>query len=188
MYRVGVIYRIGFVDDEIAELLARTLSHVFEDVKFYVGPTLQPPIEAYDWSRRQYRSELILEMLRRAGKPQALILGVAGVDAYADALNFVFGEAILGGGVAVVYTRRLDPRFYGREWSEKLFFERLLKESMHELGHAIGLEHCDLPGCVMSFSNSIIEVDAKQLAFCSRCAGKLASIGIRVSRRFMLNV
>lgn len=188
MYRVGIIYRIGFVDDEIAELLAKTLSNVFENVEFYTGPTLQPPLEAYDWSRRQYRSELILEMLRRVGRSQTLVLGVAGVDAYADALNFVFGEALLGGGVAVVYTRRLDPRFYGEVWNEELFFERLLKESMHELGHAVGLEHCDLSGCVMSFSNSITEVDAKQAAFCGRCVRRLASVGIRVSQRFILNI
>ena len=187
MYRIGVIYRIGSTDDEIIEQLAKTLSSVFENMEFYIGPTLQPPLEAYDWSRRQYRSELILEMLKRASRPQTLVLGVASVDAYADALNFVFGEAVLGGGVAVVYTRRLDPRFYGGSWNEELFFERLLKESMHELGHAIGLEHCAYP-CVMSFSNSIVEVDAKQAAFCTTCVRKLASIGIRINQRYHIKI
>lgn len=185
---MGIIYRIGFVDNEIVERLARMLSNVFENVEFYVGPILEPPLEAYDWGRRQYRSELILEMLKRISKPRTLVLGVAGVDAYADALNFVFGEALLGGGVAVVYTRRLDPRFYGETWNEELFFERLLKESMHELGHAIGLEHCTFSSCVMNFSNSIVEVDAKQAAFCMRCVKRLASIGIRVGQRYHIKI
>ncbi len=53
------------------------------------------------------------------------------------------------------------------------FFERVKKELLHELGHTFGLGHCQDKGCIMSFSNSVLEVDLKGLGFCSKCEGVL---------------
>jgi archaemetzincin len=87
--------------------------------------------------------------------------------------NFIFGLAQLRGRVALVSTRRLDPTFYGEKPSPGLFLERVVKEAIHELGHTFGLGHCADPRCVMSFSNSISDVDAKSAAFCPDCKKKL---------------
>jgi archaemetzincin len=35
------------------------------------------------------------------------------------------------------------------------FGQRLVKEAVHELGHAFGLNHCENIECVMHFSNSL---------------------------------
>lgn len=40
------------------------------------------------------------------------ILSICDKDAYSDNLNFVFGEANLGGQVAALYLSRLRPEFY----------------------------------------------------------------------------
>ena len=40
------------------------------------------------------------------------ILSICDKDAYSDNLNFVFGEANLGGQVAAIYLPRLRPEFY----------------------------------------------------------------------------
>jgi len=169
--------------------LARLLSRVYPGATVEaVDKEMEPPPGSYNEARGQYRSEQILfaaAALREALSTDAVLV-VAGVDAYADALNFVFGEALLGEGVAVVYTPRLRPEYYGYEPDKELFMERLLKESMHELGHAFGLEHCPNPLCVMSFSNSILEVDYKKPAYCTRCAAKLMSKGITVSKEYIL--
>ncbi len=170
---------------ELAGLLSRVYPGVAVEV---AGRVAEPPPGSYDEARGQYRSEQILftaAALREALGAGAVLL-VAGVDAYADALNFVFGEALLGEDVAVVYTPRLRPEYYGYEPDKGLFMERLLKESMHELGHAFGLEHCPNPLCVMSFSNSILEVDRKKPAYCTHCAAKLRARGIMVAEEYIL--
>ncbi len=169
--------------------LAQKLSKVYLNVKVIVSQTyLQPSLEWYNWHRMQYRSESILyyaDELRRKLRVEYLLV-VANLDAYANGLNFVFGEALLGRGTAIVYTRRLDPVFYGQPPNNKLFLERLLKESMHELGHAMGLDHCGNPRCVMSFSNSVLEVDAKMPAYCTRCALRLQSKGVAVNTSYVI--
>jgi len=55
----------------------------------------------------------------------------------------------------------------------KLLIERTLKEAVHELGHTMGLGHCRDAGCVMHFSQSLIDTDVKSSYFCSRCQPKL---------------
>ncbi len=43
----------------------------------------------------------------------------------------------------------------------------------HELGHVMGLQHCDDPGCVMYFSNRLSDTDRKASDFCETCQRKL---------------
>ncbi len=172
--------------DDLAWLRERLEEAVPGATVVVLPAQLQPNIEWFDWSRMQYRSELVLQAARelRRGYGVDVLVIVAGVDAYADGLNFVFGEAVLGGGVAVVYTPRLATGPASED--RKLYRERLLKEVLHELGHALGLQHCTTSGCVMNFSNSIADVDAKQYRFCRRCAATLASRGVRVARAYVL--
>ena len=42
-----------------------------------------------------------------------------------------------------------------------------------ELGHALGLPHCEYPGCVMYFSNWIGDTDRKGPKFCYRCGKRI---------------
>ncbi|MBV9667768.1 MAG: hypothetical protein JO327_06520, partial [Nitrososphaeraceae archaeon] len=35
---------------------------------------------------------------------------------------------------------------------EYLFYQRIVKEAVHELGHAFGMNHCRNTSCVMHFS------------------------------------
>lgn len=49
-----------------------------------------------------------------------------------------------------------------------LFFERTVKEAVHEIGHLKGLSHCPDSGCVMHFSNSLRDSETGA-GFESRC-------------------
>ena len=71
---------------------------------------------------------------------------------------------------AVVSTHRLRQEYYGLPQNDAVMLERLGKEVVHELGHTCGMVHCQERRCVMHFSNSIREVDAKLDAFCPPCA------------------
>jgi archaemetzincin len=101
-------------------------------------------------------------------------------DAYSDELNFVFGEAHLGGRVAAIYLPRLREEFYvhklDKNNNKNLFEQRVIKEAVHELGHTFGLRHCQISKCVMHFSNSLQDTDFKDDKFCERCNNILASI------------
>jgi archaemetzincin len=112
--------------------------------------------ESHDSLRRQYTSSKIIGKMRalRTAK-SGLILGVADVDLFVPELNFVFGEADTYSDVVIISLSRLRQEFYGLQPDRKLLRERVVKEAIHELGHACGLDHCDSPYCVMYFSNSI---------------------------------
>jgi archaemetzincin len=66
----------------------------------------------------------------------------------------------------------LSPAFYGLPEAPELFFQRVTKETLHELGHVFGLEHCK-NSCVMRFSNSLNDTDRKPESFCPSCLSRL---------------
>jgi archaemetzincin len=128
--------------------------------------------QAYDPERKQYHSSKLLAALGTT-KSDERVVGIADVDLYVPRLNFVFGEADITSGTAVVSLCRLRPEYCGSDEDEALFLERTTKEIIHELGHTFGLKHCLDPGCVMHFSNSLADTDVKQVRFCSKCRPKI---------------
>ena len=135
------------------------------------------PEDTYDTIRRQYYSSLLLSKIHGYVRESWVyrVLGITDVDLYVPRLNFVFGEAHNLLGVAVISVRRLRPEFYGHPPDKRLFLERCAKESIHEIGHTLGLGHCDNSRCVMFFSNDIQTVDAKDPQFCRECGIQLKS-------------
>ena len=93
--------------------------------------------------------------------------------AYSDKLNFVFGEALLDGSIYAIYLPRIRQEFYGLKPDKSLFYQRIVKEAVHELGHAFGLNHCENIKCVMHFSNSLYDTDIKTNHLCNVCRGYL---------------
>ena len=139
-------------------------------------PSFDPEL-AFDPSRGQYNSRLLLAQLLREDDRAARILGVSSVDLFLPVLSFVFGEAQLDGRAAVVSTYRLDNALYGLPANRELLYERLLKEAVHELGHTFGLVHCHHAGCVMNASTYAEDIDLKGERFCPRCAGWARAAG-----------
>jgi archaemetzincin len=132
----------------------------------------EPFTRSFRSSRRQYDAEVFLRELAPLVSHHAdKAIFITREDMFAGGLNFVFGLA--SGKNCILSLARLDPRFYGPvsgpAAANALFKERILKEALHELGHTFGLGHCSDRNCVMSFSNSLEDVDAKGGAFCGRC-------------------
>jgi len=166
---MGYVYLVSFGDVEERVLLADA-GNVKEIFELEVRVSLvQADLKfAYDPSRGQYHAGRILGYLSRVSFPNMVrLLALVSFDLYEGGLNFVFGEAQYGGKYAVVSLARLKTP------DEELFFERTFKETNHELGHTFGLKHCEDPYCVMSFSNSILDVDRKSRDFCPNCRRKL---------------
>ncbi len=134
--------------------------------------------DSYDDSRKQYNAEILLDEISGMDIPADKVILVLGddKDIYVREMNFVFGLA--GGKCAVVSLARLNPEFYGEKNDEGLK-RRVITEVTHELGHTLGLLHCNNLRCVMSFSNSITGVDRKSPSFCAKCKEKLEIMGER---------
>lgn len=132
---------------------------------------------AHDASRAQYGSSRILLDLLDQRPPEAdRLVGLVDVDLFVPVLTHVFGEAQLGGRVAVVSSFRFvePPGGRSRRAPADLAYERLLKTVLHEIGHTRGLRHCRDSACVMTSANSVEMVDAKGRAFCLDCGAALA--------------
>jgi archaemetzincin len=124
----------------------------------------------YDPIRNQYNSSgLLVQLIHDIPSGTLKILGVTELDLFIPIFTFLFGEAQLNGPGALVSAHRLHNPYYGIPENEALFENRLLKESIHELGHAFGLIHCFNVRCVMNTSTYVEEIDQKTSNFCKSC-------------------
>jgi archaemetzincin len=172
-FKMGIVLvAVGEVDQKVIQILKEDLNKVFGR-QVWVGKGMPEPHYAFNKKRNQYLSRMILNALMNEKEytPFEKILGIVDHDLYVPELNFVFGEA--SQRVAVISLTRLRQEFYNLPQDQSLFDKRALTEAVHELGHTYGLGHCGNPGCVMFFSNSLIDTDRKGSEFCSKCKSNL---------------
>jgi len=164
---------VGDVPAETMKALGKGVSKAIR-APCAVLPGRLDPAFAFHAERGQYHSSELLAKVRDLVQPGTWrLLAVADVDLYIPILTFVFGEAQIGGPCAIISGRRLGQEFYGLPPDPKLLLERLLKESIHELGHTCGLTHCEAYRCVMSASHAVERIDIKEAAPCRACAAKM---------------
>jgi archaemetzincin len=103
-------------------------------------------------------------------------------DIYVRRFNFIFGTAsnpdrahFQFSPVALISVTRLREQFWNRPVNSSLFELRVLKEAIHEVGHTLGLIHCDNQ-CIMVFSEWIGDTDNKPPMFCNSCSEELKNI------------
>jgi archaemetzincin len=162
------IVPVGKVSPHLLQPLPQVLAERFPGREVRIAPQgLEHPGYAFSPRRKQYQANLILEQLARFDPQAERVLGIADLDLFVPGLNFIFGQAQVGGPAAIIALARLHQEFWGRPANPQLVQERILKEAVHELGHTYGLEHCRIPTCVMHFSNTLEETDRKSDQFCS---------------------
>lgn len=135
-----------------------------------------PPRAALDPHRLQYDAGRAIECFEEEpfeGVPK--VVCVMDGDLFVPIFSHVFGEARLGGRVAVVSLYRLAGA--GRDGGAvgpQRVLERVAKVALHELGHLFGLTHCSDPGCLMHFAGDCDGLDRAPLLFCRYCRRFLA--------------
>lgn len=164
--------RFGPVAAEIEEHLRRELARRFGLPVRCFGEELA--LVGWNPERQQYLGEAMLAELHHAAPPDAVrVLALTEVDLYAPEMDFIFGQAEVGGRTAIVSLHRLHPEASGEAPNRILFLRRALVECVHELGHTFGLVHCPFASCVMHFSEGLEETDRKGPGFCHEHARQL---------------
>lgn len=159
---------VGPLDDAVLRNLAPELKARFH-VDIQRGEPLPIERDWLDTTRDQYRAGPILDAIVDRRRPGFRSLGIIDADIFAPNLDFIFGQAIVGGCCAIIGLARLREEFYHREADAELFARRTLIEAVHELGHTSGLDHCPDRHCVMFFSRTIQDSDRKGPDFCRIC-------------------
>ncbi len=166
---------VGAMAEADGEAMAAVRERVAAEFAFPVKEIPLPSVDfAYDPGRDQYASIAALELLLRECPPDAAkLLAVTERDLFIPVLTFVYGQAQLGGRVAVVSLARLRQEYYGLAPNREVFLQRAVKEALHEAGHTFSLAHCAERTCVMSLATNIRQIDAKGMGFCGSCARRL---------------
>jgi archaemetzincin len=167
---------LGNTDPSLIERLCTELMRAL-GASVTIRPAPGPWDDFLDEARGQYNStQILLHLKNNHTFPHARdekLLAVVGDDLFIPILTFVFGEAELGGNVAVASYHRLQNERYGLPGNDALLLNRFVKECLHELGHTYGLIHCMEQDCVMHASTDVEEVDLKGASFCSACSKSL---------------
>lgn len=167
------IVPINTVDAAFLDRLATCLEERFL-ASARVERSLVVPRSTLNATRGQlFVATLNAKVHRAHPDADGVLLAVTDFDCYKTSHRFVFGDADESQGTAIVSIHRLRSEFYGEPADPNLLFQRTLKESIHELGHAFGLKHCYNARCAMYYSNSIFETDNKMPQFCEICDRRL---------------
>jgi archaemetzincin len=165
---VGIV-PVNAIDSGLLSRLAVCLEERFLYRCVVRGP-LTVPKTVLNNVRKQLFFGSICGRLSAAFDPrEELLLGVTDFDLYKTSHQFIFGSSSPAQRCAVVSIHRLRAEFYGEKPDENALFQRLLKESVHEVGHTLGLKHCYNARCAMYYSSSIVDTDNKYPQFCDVC-------------------
>ena len=169
------IIQFHFDSNDFIRALADSIQRIF-DCPVVIEPFDFDYTFAYHPERHQYHSsQILLGVKNLISQGNDKVLAVTDLDLFIPILTFVFGEAQLDGPTAVVSTFRLKPEYYGLPKNDDLVLQRLIKESIHEIGHTYGLVHCWNLGCVLNVSTYVEEIDLKEADFCHDCKKKLTA-------------
>lgn len=156
---VVVLVVLGEFPAELVDGIESALRSTYQ-VEVQRRPPIALPKSAWYAPRKRYRADVLLEHLgaQVAQAPAGTrVLGLTSVDISTSKGKIVdwgvFGLGELGGTAAVVSGHRLwrktkDPAKIA--W-------RVTNTAVHEVGHVLGLDHCEEPRCVMLDAEGGIE-------------------------------
>lgn len=158
----------GEIPEEISWQLSRDLVRQGYQPAWY--KVLTPPLSAYNYERRQYRADALLDSLRYLSDESTpdeflsaeRVLAVTNTDIYVYVQDYIKGFADLPGQFALISIARLQAE-------PELLAARAEKLALHELGHTYGLEHCPDPVCVMHAAECMADIDFSASRLCASC-------------------
>jgi archaemetzincin len=164
---------LGAVDARLLDWLRQALQEKFQVQAEILAPALDISFALHSERQQYHSSEILAAMQSYKQRDTWKLLGISGQDLYIPILTFVFGEAQVGGTAAIVSYHRLRQDFYGLPEDLDVLANRLLIESVHELGHTLHLKHCDDYRCAMAPSHAVEWIDLKDSGYCESCLSRV---------------
>jgi len=168
--RVKIVFvesKEGAINKEIIGWLARELENYSFKTEYDSKPILTIPPKDFKLDFNTLVKEL-KTLLGEEVKENKKILCITDFNLKDERYNSFVGKAEMA--YAIVSTARLSCN------DIELFKNRILKESLHELGHTLGLDdHEDTENfdCVMNYSHTVDDIDVKNKTYCPTCRRKL---------------
>jgi archaemetzincin len=132
-------------------------------------PTMKMPANAWYAPRKRFWADSLLPwLLKLPHQPGEIIVGVTGKNISTTRRSHfnwgIMGLAYQPGQAAIVS----DYRMGHAGLSDQKRFEKLARTARHELGHCLGLPHCNDKYCLMTDAEGKALPDAAK-SFCTRC-------------------
>jgi archaemetzincin len=181
------------INRNILRYLVRNLALTFgSNVK--VSKHIIIPTTLFNEEKSQYNGRKLLRFLidnMTLKEIKAVNLALFDRDLFIGSLDYAFGLASAFPRISVISILRLHPHFQkdyfagglrkreaGRfplfvrrlnSREKTLYYNRILKEAIHGIGHTMGLTHCIQKECIMHPSDTINHIDSKETGFCKTC-------------------
>jgi archaemetzincin len=173
---IGVV-PLGEVPKLAVEVIAANITAYYK-LPADILPMLPIPESAFDEARLKYNAGILINKLDAIDfDGYSKIVAVISRDMFIPIFNYVYGQAVQGGSLALVSLFRLDRNADGSIPSASLVFERAAKLALHELGHLFDLFHCNETKCIMHFSGVIEDLNKIPFYLCRDCARRLPRQG-----------
>ncbi len=167
------ILPIGKINNNLPVFIGKNIMELF-NIPYRILDNIEIPSYSFNRLRNQYDAEILLKEIRVLSFDHASkIITLIDKDIFSRDYKYIFGQAEAPGNLSIISTKRLNPEYYGQKFNQDVFFDRTLKEVLHEIGHNYNLSHCPDRNCVMFFSNTLADTDYKNLSYCKRCENLL---------------
>jgi archaemetzincin len=133
---------------------------------------LSTPLSQSEITRKQRDAVRVITLSKdqfaEADNAPGYRLIVTNQDLFAINSSSIFGLANFEMKIGIMSVFRLA------QWQEDVtpskIQERIMKEASHQIGHLIGLGHCELSSCIMSPSQTLEQLDSRLPMLCRNCA------------------
>jgi archaemetzincin len=170
------LVRVGALPQPLLRELALRVSERLSLPCRVAGALPDPPLLL---GREQIDADATLAELEGLPRePGTVLAGATAMDMGSAIFTHHFGRARKGGHALLVSLARLSPAYYGLPEEKDVTLRRATLEMIHELGHLVGLGHCDDYRCVMRFAPTVDRIDNRGTTFCASCAQSVALFAV----------